>query len=59
MVPVIDEDACGGCGLCVDACPNDVLQVQDDLAKVVNPDDCGGCAECVDACPSEAITLPA
>jgi len=55
--PIIDEDLCTGCEICVDECPNDCLELVDDVATLVRPDDCDECGTCVESCPSEAITL--
>lgn len=55
MHPVIDTDACLGCGACAEACPMGVIEVED-VATVVNGDDCVGCEACIGACPAEAIT---
>ena len=54
--PVIDIDECIGCGICVDSCPADVLELEDDRATVVDGEACIGCAACMDACPADAIT---
>ncbi len=55
MHPVIDTDACLGCGACADACPMEVIEVED-VATVTDADSCVGCGTCVDACPAGAIT---
>lgn len=55
--PVVDEEKCVGCSECVDNCPQDVLEMQNDKAKVVNPDDCVDCESCVEVCEADAIEL--
>jgi len=54
--PIIDEDECSGCGICVDACPDSVLELVEDVAQPVNEDDCTGCGTCMEECPMGAIT---
>ncbi|MGB4441190.1 MAG: 4Fe-4S binding protein [Coriobacteriia bacterium] len=54
--PIIDEDECSGCGICCDACPEDVLELVGDVAQPVNEDDCTGCGTCMEECPMGAIT---
>lgn len=55
--PVINEDDCTGCGLCVDTCETESLDLVDDVAAFVNPGSCTGCGDCADECPVEAITM--
>ena len=54
--PVINADDCVGCGICVDACPQEVLEVPAGTAEVVKEDACIGCGECLEECPMGAIT---
>ena len=54
--PVINADECVGCGICVDACPQGVLEVPGRTAEVVNEEACIGCGECLEECPMGAIT---
>ena len=54
--PVINTDECIGCGVCVDACPMEVLDASSGAAEVVNGGDCIGCGECLETCPMGAIT---
>lgn len=56
-IPIVTTDDCIGCGICVDECPNEVLELIDGVASLVNDDDCIGCAECEEACPMGAITM--
>jgi ferredoxin len=54
---VIDEGLCTGCGICIDVCPNQALEIVDGLAKLTKPEKCDGSGACVEACPVQAITL--
>jgi 2-oxoglutarate ferredoxin oxidoreductase subunit delta len=61
----IDEDRCKGCGLCVTACPQDVLALSTEHfnakgyrpAQAVNPDQCTGCSICALVCPDVVFTV--
>ena len=56
----VDRDACTGCELCVDTCP-DLFEMDDDLAKEkmsVVSEDLEDCAkEAAEGCPVEAISI--
>lgn len=54
--PIIDVDECSACGICVDACPQEVLEIVNDVATVVNEDACIACGDCVEECPMGSIT---
>ena len=53
----IDEDACTGCGLCVEACHEGAIQLIDGKAKLVRDDYCDGLGDCLPSCPVNAITF--
>ena len=57
-VPRIDGDRCTGCGLCVEVCPNGVLNMTDQKAHVARPDRCDYTGYCERICPAEAIERP-
>ena len=61
---VIREDECKGCGLCIEACPTDVLFEQPHLNRMgyhpagYKGEGCTGCGVCFYACPEPgAITV--
>ena len=54
--PVVNSDECIACGICVEACPNEVLEVSGASVEVVNEDSCIACGECLEECPMGAIT---
>lgn len=53
----IDQAKCTGCGECVDICPMEVLEIQNEKSVAVKMDECEGCESCVATCPEEAITV--
>jgi len=55
---IIEEPLCLSCGRCVDACPTDVIRLNEaGIAQAVYEIDCCSCSLCVQACPTQAITL--
>ena len=50
VAPVIDEEKCKQCLLCVPVCPDSCIPVKD-------LDHCKGCGICVKACPFNAIKM--
>ncbi|MFO7599147.1 MAG: 4Fe-4S binding protein [Candidatus Desulfacyla sp.] len=66
---VIDRERCKGCHLCIDACPNNRIEVDASLNKkgysparfkeTVNEGEkgCTGCAQCATVCPDVAIEV--
>ncbi|MHA1472369.1 MAG: ATP-binding protein [Promethearchaeota archaeon] len=53
----IDQDACTGCGICVEKCFNQVLEVNDDGVAEKVEEECVGCGVCSYLCPENAISL--
>lgn len=55
---LIDRGLCKGCRICVDFCPEKVLELDDDeKAIVVSPERCNACRLCELRCPDMAIEL--
>ena len=52
----IDQNACDGCGICVEACPVGCLKVEDNVAKWTN-DFCLKCRTCEVFCDKKAIVV--
>ena len=55
LILFIDADECLACGVCIDDCPQGVLELQD-VATVVDEDSCIACGVCQENCPAGAIT---
>ena len=55
-IPVVLEENCRKCGLCVNYCPLQVI-VKDEQGKACKCDLCGGDPLCVQVCPTGALTL--
>ncbi len=61
----IYQDACKGCGLCIEACPLGLLKLSDKINafgyKAIMQEDpegkCTGCAMCALICPDIAIEV--
>lgn len=59
--PVINEDKCGGCGMCVTSCGRDVFGFykEKNIAVVARPMQClVGCTSCESWCVFDAIGFP-
>ena len=54
---VIDQDACIGCGTCVERCPTDAIKLNENQKAERDENSCFGCGVCVRFCPEEAISL--
>lgn len=53
----IDKSKCIGCGTCVERCPVEAIQLDDDNKAERNAEWCIGCGVCAHFCPENAISL--
>ena len=56
-LPTINTSTCIGCYACVDACPFDVLDIQDYVAQLARPADCCGLTLCEQRCPNGSLRM--
>ncbi|MBR1648105.1 MAG: 4Fe-4S binding protein [Alphaproteobacteria bacterium] len=56
---VVNEDVCIGCGLCVFACPKQIIVKEEGGHPYIPFDGCIGCAKCAASCPVKAIGMEA
>ena len=61
---VVDKERCKGCGICVGACPCNVLALSATVNKkgynfveMANADACTGCASCGIICPDSCLVI--
>lgn len=62
---IVDDYFCKGCGLCVTACPADIIELDYKKitakgyhpARLTDEGKCTGCMSCATMCPDVAITV--
>ncbi|MCK4694455.1 MAG: CoB--CoM heterodisulfide reductase iron-sulfur subunit A family protein, partial [Candidatus Cloacimonetes bacterium] len=55
IIATVNEELCSGCGICVETCPYDAREMDEERQIVtVNEILCEGCGACISACPSGA-----
>lgn len=53
----LNVEWCKGCGICVEFCPKNVLELDHDKISIKNLDQCIKCGQCELRCPDYAIYL--
>jgi len=53
--PALVEDRCTSCGLCVRACQDDALTLEEKKLPVRDHDRCISCGDCIKVCPFDAM----
>lgn len=61
---VVDIEKCKGCGVCIEACPSDVINKHKNVNSrgynytyAEKPEECTGCANCAIVCPDGVIKV--
>ncbi len=54
---LVDKVLCTGCGVCINACLYDALELEDSGIVAVDPDKCTLCRACVSECPFDALSI--
>ncbi|MBS7620102.1 CoB--CoM heterodisulfide reductase iron-sulfur subunit A family protein, partial [Candidatus Bathyarchaeota archaeon] len=55
LMPVVDEEACGRCGICVSICPYSAITLPLKGAVEINNELCQSCGLCISTCPTRAL----
>lgn len=55
--PLLDEEKCINCFLCVPVCPDSCISVIDGVRGPLDYEHCKGCGICVKSCPVGALTM--
>jgi MinD superfamily P-loop ATPase len=57
-MPVIEQEKCNGCGLCISVCSCKALVLVDNVITVIETEECHWCTLCEMVCPTGAISCP-
>jgi len=58
-MPIIDEEKCNGCGLCISVCLCNALAMsKNNVVTIMDKVDCPWCLQCEVVCPTGAIAFP-
>ncbi|AEE14718.1 4Fe-4S ferredoxin iron-sulfur binding domain-containing protein [Thermodesulfobium narugense DSM 14796] len=58
LEPVVNRAFCKGCGICIEFCPANILEFDEQRkCRVTEPEKCINCYQCELRCPDFAIEL--
>ena len=57
-MPVIEQEKCNGCGLCITICSCQALVLVDNVITDIETKECDWCTQCEAVCPTGAIACP-
>jgi dissimilatory sulfite reductase (desulfoviridin) alpha/beta subunit len=59
VVPGVGDNACNGCNVCVQSCPDQAIRLTDtpgrDKTPIIDMDRCQRCGKCIQVCPSRTL----
>jgi NAD-dependent dihydropyrimidine dehydrogenase PreA subunit len=55
--PELDQEACDGCGTCVEICPGEVYELIGERTEAIDLGECIECGACEEQCPAHAIVM--
>lgn len=53
----VNQDKCTKCGLCVNECPEYILELSENGPKEICGDECISCGHCVAICPMKQLII--
>lgn len=54
---IVDAEKCDGCEECVNICPSEVFQINEEKSDPYQASECAFCLSCIEACPNSAVTV--
>lgn len=55
-MPIVDQEKCDGCGLCLGVCTCKSLVLVNNVITVIESEECDWCTQCEAVCPTGAIS---
>lgn len=57
-LPEIQLEKCDGCGLCVEVCSSNLLEIRENVVLIIKTEGCNWCTLCEAVCSAGAIRCP-